>query len=229
MSKPKANYADQVKIFSPADFVYPVHFVGCGGIGSTAIFPFGKMGISDMHFWDADIVEDHNVPVQLLYRRDSDLGKSKVETCKEFCVRQEIDANITAHAEFVTADTVLEGIVISGVDSMAARQTVWQAVLRNIANIPFYIDGRIGGEQLQMIAFSPSEYAVRKVYEKDWLFSDEESIGAVCGLKSIMGPPTVLAGLMAHTLTLWQRGLSYPYNQIFSLRSMRLSQIEMGV
>ena len=214
----KADYADHTMIFDPAKFSWPVHIIGLGGIGSAVLFPLLKLGVHTLHVWDSDDVEPHNIPAQLIYR-PSDIGVSKSKATQAFVERQEAECVVIPHDEYVTADTPLEGVVISGVDSMSSRSDIWQAVQWN-TNVPLYMDGRIGGEQLQLLTLNPSDIDEIEAYEQ-WLFPDSESAELPCAARTVIHPPTVLAGLMVAQLTLFMREEKPKANIIAHLKAMQ--------
>lgn len=112
----RADYSDQTAIFNPREFNWPIHVIGLGGIGGALLPPLFKLGFkSQLHIWDSDAVEPHNIPAQLLYRK-SDIGLQKADAVRGFAERQEAECEIVPHYEFVTSDTPLDGVVISGVD-----------------------------------------------------------------------------------------------------------------
>lgn len=213
----KADYSDQTAIFDPAKFAWPVHIIGLGGIGSAVLFPLLKLGVRELHIWDRDEVEPHNIPAQLVYRV-SDIGISKAKAVQAFTERQEAECHVVPHEEFVTETTSLEGVVISGVDSMASRSAIWQAVQWN-ADVPLYMDGRIGGEQLQLLTLNPSDPDAIEAYEH-WLFPDSEASELPCAARTVIHPPTVLAGLMVAQLTLFLREEKPKGNIMAHLKAM---------
>jgi molybdopterin/thiamine biosynthesis adenylyltransferase len=213
------DYSGQLEIFDPKDFVWPVHLIGVGGIGSALAFPLLKLGIHELHVWDKDVVEAHNLPSQLVYR-PSDVGTPKVEAVKAFAERQEADCQVVAHNAVVTAETKLEGIVISGVDSMASRHDIWKAVKWN-EEVPLYLDGRLGGEMLQLLTLNPSDFDAIEQYESWWLFSDKEIMPLPCAARTVIHPPTVLAGLIVANLTLFVRDLPFVVNTMASLKQLQ--------
>jgi len=215
-----ANYQNQTAIFDPKSFAWPVHIVGAGSIGSSVLFSLTAMGVSDIHIWDADKLEIHNTPAQPIYRVSSDLGAPKVAAASDFVARQELNAKITTHQEFVGENTALSGVVISGVDSMRARKDIFAAVMAHSAEIPLYMDGRIGGEILHLLTFMPlADREFRKYYESEELYPDENAKELPCGGRNIIGPPMVLGGICAHNLTLWHRNLPFPRNVYINLRT----------
>ncbi len=202
-----ADYSGQTDIFDPDAFTWPVHVIGAGGIGSALLLPLVKLGLrSTLHVWDADAVESHNVPAQLIYRR-KDVGKAKVAAAAEILTDYiEPQCTFITHEEFVTADTCLDGVVISGVDSMRAREGIWEAVKFN-SDVPLYLDGRIGGEQMTLLTLNPSDIDDVEFYEEDWLFPDSEGAPLPCAARTVIHPPTVLAGHIVAQLTRFARGL----------------------
>lgn len=213
----RPDYGDQTAIFDPARFTWPVHVIGLGGIGSAVLFPLLKLGIRELHLWDCDAVEPHNIPTQLIYRL-SDIGISKAKAAQAFCERQEADCQVVIHEAFVDATTPLTGVVMSGVDSMQSRAAIWQAVQWN-PEVPLYLDGRIGGEQLQLLTLNPSDIDAIELYEQ-WLFSDDDASPLPCAARTVIHPPTVLAGLMVAQLTLFLREETPKANIIAHLKAM---------
>lgn len=201
------SYSDQKDIFDPEGFTWPVHVIGLGGIGSALVLPLVKLGLrSELHLWDDDaVIEPHNIPAQLLYRR-SDVGKPKAETAAEilepYCEPQ---CTLVPHAERVTSDTPLSGVVIGGVDSMTSRKAIWESVEFN-PEVPLYMDGRIGGEQFQLFAINPSDIDDVTFYQS-WLFDDSEGSPLPCAARTVIGPPVTLAGMIVTQLTRFARGL----------------------
>lgn len=104
---------------------------------------------------------------------------------------------------------------------MASRQSIWNAVKWN-ANVPLYMDGRIGGEALQLLTLNPSDYDAINVYEK-WLFTDEEAAQLPCAARTVIHPPTVLAGLMVASLTQFARGRQPKANIMANLQYSRFA------
>ena len=221
------DYGDQTAIFDPTKFTWPVHVIGVGGIGSALILPLVKLGVKTIHVWDRDDVEPHNIPCQLIYR-PSDVGKSKVVAAKDFVDYMEAECEVIAHDEFVCESTKLSGVVISGVDSMAARKTIWQAVQANASDIPFYMDGRIGGEQLELHCLRPVVFDESEAYEQNWLFDDAEALDLPCSARTVIHPAVVLAGEIIAQLTRFYRELAFDKYVLWHLQSNQNIVERMG-
>jgi len=198
------NYYDQSLIFNPQTWCYTVSLIGAGGINSTVGPLLAKMGINQIHAWDDDSLNEHNLPTEIGYSA-KDVGKLKVVAMANsiqyyigdlIANREgntvtysrntigEYPFNYVAHAMKVKSDTLLSGVVISGVDSMKSRTEIWQAVQANCVNIPLYIDARSGGEETTIFAFSPADYQAAGDYET-WLFDDSEAKALPCGARNI--------------------------------------------
>lgn len=197
------SFADQVDIFNPDLWAWPVHVVGLGGIGSALLLPLVKLGVREIHIWDDDNVEPHNVPAQLLFRA-SDVGRPKVDALVDFVDAFGMDVTIHPHRSWVTPSTDLEGVVMSGVDTMSSRKMIWEAVKFN-PQIPLYLDGRIGAENVQVFSVDPVDDTSITMYEQ-WLFMDGESWSLPCSARTIIHSPLQVAVWMISQLTLYARG-----------------------
>lgn len=199
------NHSRQAGILDPEFLSWPVHIIGLGGIGSALVLDAAKMGVSTLHLWDDDTVEDVNIPVQRLYR-PCDIGKKKTQAVFEILTEQYgiPEDSVIMHTSRVISFTHLDGIVISGVDSMKSRAAIWDAVWKNIAFIPLYLDGRLGKEVFELHVVQPSSLEARECYELS-LFPDEEGVEYPCTERGIIYPPSGLAALMLSRLTRFTR------------------------
>ncbi len=168
--------------------------IGTGGIGSLFTIMAGKLGVSHITIYDGDYIEAHNMPNQFFPLNDH--GYSKVESVAKSVEAYTI-AETTAHFERVTPETTLRGIVVSGVDSMAARKDIAEAVKKNRFKIDRYFDARIGGEEITIYSVNPKVAAEWALYEKT-LYSDEEAREDPCTRRSVID---VMAHVGAHLLT----------------------------
>jgi molybdopterin-synthase adenylyltransferase len=215
------SYADQLGFFDPDKFATEVHIAGIGGIGSALLFFLAKLGVPKIHIWDPDVVEKHNVPAQLIYRPSDVKNKLlKVDAARAFLERQEYDGEIITHPEMVTADSELDGIVMSGVDSMTSRNAIWEAVRAN-GLVELYFDGRIGGEQIQLLTVSLTDLEQCEKYEA-FLFDDEEASQLPCALRTVIHPAGLLAYLMVGQLTLYTREKGLKFNITADLENVQV-------
>jgi molybdopterin/thiamine biosynthesis adenylyltransferase len=182
----ETRFHRQLDLVRPEALRIPVTVIGCGGIGSFAVLALAKMGCSVITVFDDDIVENHNLPNQ--YYKVADVGRPKVEALKDI-VREFTEVEISAINEKLKGQTLSGGIVISAVDSMDVRQTIWQRVKYN-PTISLYLDGRFGAEVLRLYSINPLDIDDIRLYEGS-LYPSSETLPIRCTAKSVMY--TVLA------------------------------------
>jgi molybdopterin/thiamine biosynthesis adenylyltransferase len=188
------DFTRQRDWFDPTSAQTKLTVIGGGGIGSLFTLMAGKLGISKIVIYDDDLVESHNLPNQL-FPLDS-FGHFKAEaladTLEKFTV-----AEPEAHNEKVTKDTRLRGLVVSGVDSMAARKEIAEAVHKSRLDIPMYWDARIGGEKIVIYAVDPRDPEQWETYQKT-LYDDSDAEQDPCTRRSVID---VMGHVGAHLLT----------------------------
>ncbi|MBI3983895.1 ThiF family adenylyltransferase [Candidatus Microgenomates bacterium] len=203
----RPDYSDQTGIFDPAQFGHRLTMIGCGGIGASALLSFATLGIPEMVLWDPDIVEPRNVASQLLFR-PSDVLRPKVEVAREILLAYGVAEVEVRQEEFhaEAAGDSLQGIVVSGVDSMATRQDIWRALAWN-PQVPLYLDGRIGGESFQLNTLDPCDPDAVVWYEQFQLFSDEEGAELPCTERAVVYPAVALGACMTAQIARYHRQL----------------------
>lgn len=207
-----ANFSRQIDILDPRMLVFPVVIIGLGHIGSNAAHELASLGFKRLILYDDDKVEEVNFPGQF-YRDPADLGKFKGEALREILCSFHADLQITARKERFTGRRQLEGIVVSGVDSMEARKEIWQAIKFNMA-VPLYIDGRTGGEVIECHTVRPCQIEDIEAYEKTLL---HKGVPLPCGGKSVGYAGRILAGLMACQIKKWTKKEEYSPKIVFNI------------
>lgn len=191
------DYHDQELIFNVSTWGWPVHLIGAGGVNNLVGPMLAKMGITEIHVWDDDVLEERNCPAEVAYSYRM-VGQPKVDAMADVIhYLMGDDFSIIKHFERVTADTALSGVVICGVDSMCSRQEIWRCVEYNFIHIPLFIDGRSAGEDVNIFAFCPHDFDAAEAYREDWLFDDSEASQLACGARNI----AYIAGYMATEIT----------------------------
>ena len=147
------EFLRQLDLVRPEALETPIHLVGCGGIGSFAALALAKLGCAHLSLYDDDRVEDHNVPNQLF--RLGDVGRPKVEALAE--ILETFTGIRPRPYQRRLEGERLQGIVISGVDSMVSRKNLWQKTVRHRAGIPLFLDGRLGAEVCRLYAIRPAD------------------------------------------------------------------------
>jgi molybdopterin/thiamine biosynthesis adenylyltransferase len=168
-----------------------ITIIGAGAIGSFTALSLAKMGFEDITVYDFDKIEIENMNCQF-YRR-SDVGKLKVEALADL-VESFTDVRINAVNQLFEG-APLNGIVISAVDSMSARQMIWDGQKMS-AGVDMLIDPRMGAETAMLYCMNPHDANDRFSYEKT-LYSDNEAVQDRCTAKSTTYTALLLSGLVA--------------------------------
>ncbi|MBU1920641.1 ThiF family adenylyltransferase, partial [bacterium] len=112
-----------------------VTLIGLGSIGSITGLYLGKMGITGLQAYDADFVESHNWSNQMY--SDDDIGTLKAEAFSKLLEAYGGHTPNATAARYVDQD--LTEVVISAVDSMKSRETIWKSV-RDKPEVKLYLD-----------------------------------------------------------------------------------------
>jgi molybdopterin/thiamine biosynthesis adenylyltransferase len=215
------DYWRQLDIVSPSDLDFDINLVGVGGLGSPIAMALVKMGCPRITFFDDDTVEPHNLPNQLY--RMADISLPKVEALARI-LREYVDAEITPVNERVTQRT-FSGIVISAVDSMAARRAIWENCVRYKAGVKLYIDARMCGEVGRVLTVSPTNPMAVSAYEAT-LFSDAEGSQELCTAQATIYSTFGIASLVANQVKRFGRGESQTYEHIIDFSTSMLLTTE---
>ena len=141
------------------------------------------MGLKRFHLWDFDKVEEHNLPNQFF--TETDLGQDKAwETGKHI-----LEFNSTANVEynikkFKPKDSFSSQIVISCVDTMKARKTIFESCLK-CKSVQLFIDTRMAGLQGQVYTVDMNNKEQITNYKKT-LFNDDDAVQERCTARSIL-------------------------------------------
>jgi hypothetical protein len=202
-----------------------VSLIGAGGIGAMTGLVLAKMGIGFLSIYDDDYVSDENIPTQ--FHQLSYVGKSKVEALKDTIFAFADDTVLFANhtrikGEFLLADQ----LVISSVDSLTARQDIWQALGGNVL---YYIDARMAAEEFHayFVCMNNSDNAY---WYKQQLFAleEEEIPDLPCTAKATMYTAAIAAGHLGSMVRKLVTGQAIPWYTIHHIPSNTITQIGGG-
>lgn len=214
----RRNFSRQLGFLDPEkNSIWPITIIGCGGIGRFTIESLAEMGIDKITVYDHDIVNEENRPNQAW--RKKDVGEPKVFAIKDIVGQFAEDCEVIIHQEKFT-DQELEGIVISAVDSMAARKAIWEKVQWN-PFVPLFIDGRLGGEMLEVYTIKPMQIEDIEFYEGT-LFSDEEATPGLCTEKSIIYVGRTIGSLISSQIKKFLKEEKIKREIVFDFKTMTL-------
>jgi len=181
----------QLEIIPIEKLVQEITVIGAGAIGSFVVLSLVKMGFENITVYDFDDVSVENMNCQ--FYRFKDIGKKKVEALKDL-IYDFTGAEINENA-FKYEGQPLKGIVISAVDSMAARKMIWENIKESYL-VDWLIDPRMASEYALNYVMNPRDEKDRVTYEKV-LYTDEAAVQERCTAKATMYTATMIAGYVA--------------------------------
>lgn len=187
----------QIDLFKPGEFkLKQIDVIGVGATGSYIVWLLSKIGLTNIHIWDDDDIESHNIPNQCFML--DHVGKSKVAAMKEM-IKKGSGIDILEHEEKVIDSQKLGNIVFLLVDSMAMRKTIWENLLKHKINIECVIETRMSAASGRVYAIKPYDPTHIKSWEET-LCSDDEAEVSSCGASISIAPTVSLVASVA----VWQ-------------------------
>lgn len=212
-----------LSVFKPHAFgARRVDVIGCGATGSRIAISLAKFGVENLHVWDFDKVEEHNIANQAFGL--GDVGLLKVDALAKL-VLQDAGVAVTTHAEKVDGSQPLGDVVFLLTDTMASRKEIWERGLKFKLQTRLLVETRMGADSGRIYALNPNLLGHIKAWEEAWYPDDEAEVSA-CGASVSVGPTAeVIAGLAVWQMIRWfavEEGAQDDLDNeiIFGLRSM---------
>lgn len=175
-----------------------VDVIGVGATGSKTVLELAKLGVRNLHVWDFDTIEPHNIANQL-YRNDQ-IGMPKV-TALANIVRETTGVEIAQHPERVDGTQQMGSVVFLMPDKMSVRQEIWERGLRLKPYVSRVIETRMGVDSGRVYSFSPIMPKQYREWEATLYGDDEAGVErAPCGTAITVGATTELVAALA----VWQ-------------------------
>lgn len=199
-----------------------VDVIGAGATGSRIVLSLAKLGVENIHVWDFDKVEEHNVANQAFGLEH--VGLLKVDALAQL-VRAATGAEITVHSEKVDGTQTLGDIVFLLTDTMSSRKEIWNGCLKYKLRTSLMIETRMGADSGRVYAVDPNKPDHIRAWEEA-LYEDAETEVSACGASVSVGPTAeVISGLAVWQLIRWfsiEQGAEDEMENetIFSLRPM---------
>jgi len=174
-----------------------VDVIGLGATGSKVALSLAKLGVQNIHGWDHDVVEDHNLANQAYDQRHVGVTKT---TALANVIERASSTLLAKHGEW-TPDTRSWGqVVFCMVDSMTVRKQIFEKARIN-PFVQLVIDSRMGADMGYLHTYSPQDPVSLERYGAS-LFSDDDAITEVsaCGTAITVGP----TGDIISGLAVWQ-------------------------
>jgi len=187
----------QMGVFSPSKFEDKrIDVIGVGATGSYIVWLLTKIGLTNIHIWDDDVIEDHNIPNQCFFEKH--IGKAKVKAAAEM-VKNGTGAKIVQHKKKVKGAQKFGQIVFLLTDTMESRKQIWDNSLKFKLNVEWVIETRMGADSGRIYVINPS----KPLHIKNWeatLCADDEAEVSACGTSISIAPTASFIASMA----VWQ-------------------------
>ncbi|MDR0607512.1 MAG: ThiF family adenylyltransferase [Candidatus Peribacteria bacterium] len=189
------------QIFNASTFDKRVDIVGVGAVGSKVALEVAKLGVKNLHIWDDDVVEAHNISNQAFYK-ERDIGKRKVVALSEH-IQQATGLIPTVHDTKVDANTELGEVVFLLVDNMAARKEIFDGLSYTMTT-EVIIEIRMGTRSGYIYTIDPNDVEQIEFWQTNW-YPDKEVIQpSACGSKlSIGATSSIISGYAVWTFMDW--------------------------
>lgn len=205
-------------IFDPHAFErMPIHIIGAGATGSRVWLSLVELGLTNLHVYDFDKVEAHNLANQIFFNED--IGKPKVEGLYKYYKRKTGQPppptmafnNVKVDNQYFDTNS-FPGIVFLLTDTMESRREIFNQLIRADKTecvssdtidkqCCYMIETRMASSYGNIFGINPfapneAEYWISTLVDDD----DESTEVSACGSSISVGPTASIIANMA----VWQ-------------------------
>lgn len=169
------NLIRQEEFFSPVKTTDDIHIIGIGAIGSHIAEMLVRMGLTNIHLYDFDTVDEHNIPNQLY--NEPAIGCTKCDALKHdlYLINSDTIKTVKTHDKgYILERTKLSGYVFLCVDSINLRKAIVKEHEFN-PMIKALFDFRMGLEDAQHYAADWKDHKQIEDMLASMDFTDEEA------------------------------------------------------
>lgn len=190
------NTIRHLDYFNP-NHIKTVHIIGVGAVGSHIANNLARLGIKEIHLWDIDIVEDHNIPNQMFLNED--LGKLKTLSVAKYLTQINPDIKLYIHEKYTNEE--LEGYVFACVDNIEVRKELYLSNQFNI-NIKAMFDTRVALTDGQVLSadWTKLKQIKQLIEASDFKHEEVEEVKSACGSKLAVIPTIQFAATIATSI-----------------------------
>jgi len=187
--------------FDPDDAKdYRIDIIGVGATGSRIALNLARLGLTNFHVWDDDVIETHNVANQDF--NNTDIGKKKVHALQDN-LKNNFGVDIVAHDAKVTGDEELGDVVFILTDTMDSRKVIFEEGLKFNPRIKLVIETRMEAESGRIYMFNPCNPTHIREWEST-LYSSEEAVTSLCGTRtSVVATAELICGYSIWNFIYW--------------------------
>lgn len=191
-----------LSVFKPHQFGdTQVDIIGCGATGSKIAMSVAKLGVENIHLWDFDRVEDHNIANQIF--GIPDVGRLKVEALADI-IKTATATEVKVHNEKVDGSQDLGRVVFLLTDSMKSRKEIWENGLKYKMRTDLMIETRMGADSGRIYTVNPNYPLHIDRWEAASAYGDDEAEVSACGASTSVGPTAdLIAGYAVWQMIRW--------------------------
>jgi molybdopterin/thiamine biosynthesis adenylyltransferase len=174
--------------------------IGAGATGSMTVLQLAKLGVENIHVYDFDTIEPHNIPNQLLY------GVNDIGYFKADILADKVNGLVGKHVVMpykkkVESRKLYQEVVFFCVDTMASRIEIFNKGIYLNGITELVIDMRMNARTALVFALDPRTKGAVDSYRAE-LYTDEEvePLKGNCGVVLSVGPTAALTS----SLAIWQ-------------------------
>jgi len=173
-----------LEVFKPEAFgEQQVTVIGLGATGSRIAMSLAKLGIKNLHIYDFDKIEYHNVANQLFGNKQVKQGKCE---CLASMIEDSTDIKPKWFNKEVTGSESLGQYVFLLTDTMKSRKEIWEKGLKLNPQIKLLVETRMDVDNGRIYAINPLNSTHIDEYENTF-YDDEKTVTSACGATSTVG------------------------------------------
>lgn len=163
----------------------PIHIIGMGAVGSRIGRHIIELGGEDLHIYDDDKVEGHNLSNQIY--RYSDVCNTKVDSFLDWTLEKTgVGQGIVTEYNTRLPDVGMKkdhfsGVVFLVVDTIQGRKDIANEYLKDNPKVDRVIETRMGSTFGKIISFDPCDKDMYNQWYDSIPLDDEPEETTVCG------------------------------------------------
>jgi hypothetical protein len=158
------------EFFNPIELTRPIHIIGLGATGSHIAEQLARLGCTDLHLWDFDVVSSHNIPNQMFYYYD--IGELKTGAVGSMLLGINPEIKLTFYDRYTNEK--LEGYVFMCADTLECRKNIIKFNRDNV-KVDAVFDFRLRLEDAQHYAADWNSLKEIETLEASMNFTQEEA------------------------------------------------------
>lgn len=179
--------------------------IGAGALGSRLAIELARLGVNQLHVWDFDRVEEHNIANQFYTKKQ--IGQFKVDALAQI-IKETTDLDIVPHKDRVTRGCRVPGkVAFLMVDRMDTRRDIVDTVFKGNATTSVLVEARIGIDSGSIYTINPNAPSDVRFWHSKSAYADPEvDLTQSCGNTITIGATAgVISSACVFQFMMWAR------------------------